>query len=86
MNDQQYETDQRIRAAVRKAIDAVSYRRGAVPHAVIADDALDALELLTLKTEDGRFVKVEPVAGWDVNPKGEGPVRIFYRIVEDPAQ
>lgn len=52
----------------------------------LAAAVLNTLPRSLLLTEDGRFVKVEPVAGWDVNPKGEGPVRIFYRIVEDPTQ
>jgi hypothetical protein len=54
-----------------------------VRHGIIAktgvDQALDAIPALTLKTEDGRFVKVKPFV-W----RKEGPGGLtLYRIVEE---
>lgn len=81
MNDQQYQTDQRIRAAVRdrfKNLHPANHR----PHpSIVTDDTLDALESLTLKTEDGRFVKVQEAF---LKVKGSGKLVSVYRIVEDP--
>jgi hypothetical protein len=77
MTDQQYETDQRIRAAVRdrfKSLHPANHR----PHpSIVTDDVLDVLEPLTLKTEDGHLVKVKPYFTIDDRS-------LAYWIVEDP--
>jgi hypothetical protein len=73
---------------------AQTFRPRPVGRNVIADDALDSIPPLTLKTEHGRFVKVEQ-AGW-LSPYGVVPGGMdndpvpywkpLYRIVEDPTQ
>lgn len=74
-----YWSDQKIREDVRRKIQALRYNKGTVARAVIADDALDALGPLTLKTEDGQLVKVEP---FGAQPRGAEQDR-YYRIVPE---
>lgn len=82
--------------AARKTTYGASGRPNQAIRAVAAGgSALDAIPFLTLKTKDGRFVKVEQV-GWSyagsdevwpyshADPKPSGDPRPVYRIVEDP--
>jgi hypothetical protein len=82
VNNQQYETDQRIRAAVRKRVQAIVHCKSSIPRSVIADDALDVLEPLTLKTESGRLTKVFPALRR--NPE-TNETELVYAVLEDPS-
>jgi hypothetical protein len=58
--------------------DSILVRHGIIARTVV-DQALDAIPPLTLKSEDGRFVKVEPFV-W----RSAGPEALtLYRIVEE---
>lgn len=70
-----------VREAVHKHVQ--TFRPRPVAKIVTADDTLDAIPPLTLKTEDGRFVKVVPSTRWLKVLERE---ETTYRIVEDPAQ